>query len=301
MILAIDIGGTSSKFGVVDPVNRSVSGYERFSTPEAVKTAGLDYFLEEKIAYFLQKHPGITGIGMGLPGLLSKDRKTILELPNIPGVRRLPLIDRLAGKFPGISLKMENDAKCATLGEHRMGACQGVSNFLLVTLGTGVGSGVIINGGLFTGARGNGLELGHILVGGDQTLEEQIGLNGFLAYARARLSSQPQGTQLAAEGLDGKMIYDAAKQGDRFAASLFTYLGKLLGNGLVAAVRLLDVTHLLIGGGLSGAFEFIHPAVRATMEDRLPAYYTDALRIEKASLGNDAGLLGAASLLIPAT
>lgn len=299
MILAIDIGGTSSKFGLVSPGEPGVAGYEKFDTREAMETIGLELFLEKKISAYFEKHPGIQGIGMGFPGLLSKDRKEILELPNIPEVKGLPIMDRLAKKFPGIPMKMENDAKCATLGEYRLGKYQDIRDFLLVTLGTGIGSGVIIDGELFTGSRGNGLELGHILVGRKNTLEEQIGLKGFLTYAKKQVANRPQETRLRPDHLSGKAIFDAASQGDAMAASLFAYLGTLLGEGLVAAVRLLDVTTLLIGGGLSGAFEFIYPALKTSLESHLPVYYTEALRIEPASLGNDAGLLGAASLMMP--
>ena len=299
MILAIDIGGTSSKFGLVDAAAREISAYEKFDTREAVGAHGLESFLKERIGHFLEKHPDIRGIGLGFPGLLSKDRRTILELPNIPGADQLPILDRLSEQFPGVPIKIENDANCATLGEHRMGAYRDVNDFLLVTLGTGVGSGLIIDGQLFTGARGNGLELGHILVGREKTLEEQIGLQGFLSYAEARLSNYSQTTRLRSDRLNGKAIYEAAVQGDPLATSLFDYLGTLLGEGLVAAVRLLDVTCILLGGGLSGAFEFIYPGLKKVLESRLPGYYIEDLRIKKASLGNDAGLLGAAGLLLP--
>lgn len=297
MILAIDIGGTSSKFGLVEAGKPGILEYEKFETPEAVETFGLAGFLEKEIRRYLDKFPGIKGIGLGLPGLLSKDRREILELPNIPRVDRLPLLDRLEQKFPGIPFKMENDAKCATLGELRFGKHKGLDSFLLVTLGTGIGSGVIIDGRLFLGARGNGLELGHILVGREKTLEEQIGLPGFLAYALERVQSQDEKTLLQPDHLNGKAIFDAATQQDALAIALFAHMGKLLGEGLVAAIRLLDVTTILIGGGVSGAFEFIHPALEESLESHLPPYYTASLKILQASLGNDAGLLGAAGLL----
>lgn len=297
MILAIDIGGTSSKFGLLSPGNPEISEYRKLETQKAVETQGLAGLLETEIRSYLQRFPNIEGIGMGLPGLLSKDRREILELPNIPQVNHLPILDKLEEKFPGIPFRIENDAKCATLGEFRFGKPEDLDNFLLVTLGTGIGSGVIIDGRLFKGARGNGLELGHILIGGQKTLEEQIGLPGFLAHAREQIQAQGAKTALQKDNLNGKTIFDAANQQDNLALSLLAYLGKLLGEGLVAAVRLLDVTNILIGGGVSGAFEFIHPALKESIESHLPPYYTDSLKIRRASLGNDAGLLGAAGLL----
>ncbi|QEC53127.1 glucokinase [Anseongella ginsenosidimutans] len=298
MILAIDIGGTSSKFGLVSPGKPEITEYRKLDTPKAVESRGLAGLLEAEIGSYLQRFPDIDGIGMGLPGLLSKDRREILELPNIPQAGRLPILDRLEEKFPGIPLKIENDAKCATLGEFRFGKQENLNNFLLVTLGTGIGSGVIIDGRLFKGACGNGLELGHILVGGERTLEEQIGLPGFLAYAGEQVQAQGGKTVLQQDNLSGKAIFDAATQQDTLALSLFAHLGKLLGEGLVAAVRLLDVTNLLIGGGVSGAFGFIHPSLKESMESHLPPYYTSSLKIRQASLGNDAGLLGAAGLFV---
>lgn len=294
MILALDIGGTSSKFGLISSKGKTTE-YKKYDTANAVKESGLDGFLEREIRSYLEEFPGIEGIGMGLPGLLSKERKEILELPNIDSKDPLPIVDLLSAKFPDVPIKMENDAKCATLGEFYFGNHKDLDNFLLVTIGTGIGSGVIIDGKLFTGARGNGLELGHIPAGKEgKTLEEQTGLNGFLDYAAKRIGSAD--TRLKAENLTARDIFDAAEQGDELAISLFGYMGDLLGEALVAAVRLLDVTTILLGGGVSGAFKYIVPELRKMLDTHLPPYYTDSLKIEKASLGNDAGLLGASSL-----
>ncbi|HYH55041.1 MAG TPA: ROK family protein [Anseongella sp.] len=295
MILAIDIGGTSSKFGLVSG-NGEISGDKKFETEKAVGRFGLAGFLENEIRAYIREFPRIEGIGMGLPGLLSRERKEILELPNIPEVGRLPVVAALSEKFPGLPLKIENDAKCATLGEYHFGKHAGMDDFLLVTIGTGIGSGVIIGGKLFLGARGNGMELGHILTGGEKTLEEQIGSSGFLNYAREQAGSRE--TILQRDGFSAKDIFDAAEKGDALAVSLFGYMGRLLGEALVAAVRLLDVTTLLLGGGVSGAFDYILPELEKALGDHLPAYYTASLKIEKASLGNNAGLLGAASLFM---
>lgn len=297
MHLGIDVGGTSVKFGLVSE-NGEVSEYASFDTREKTAGPGLIPFIESEIKAYTSRFPEISRIGLGFPGLLSGDRKEILLLPNIPSVKDLPVIKKLQDRFPGMEIKMENDANCATLGEFYFGKHERLTDFLLVTLGTGIGSGAMIGKKLFTGARGNAIELGHILIRENHTLEQLAGLHGFISYAKEQIRSYRAPTLLREKGLTPKAVFEAAEQEDPLAVSLYGYLGKILGQGLVATVRVLDIPHILLGGGIAGAFDHILPGLEKTLREHLPPYYTDELSIQKASLKNHAGLLGTAGLFL---
>jgi glucokinase len=296
MVLGIDIGGTSLKFGVVNAKGDIVSR-KKYDTTAFVKN-GFENSLAEAIKEYKTAHPEIVGVGMGFPGLLSADRKNVVLLPNIPGVKDLAIVDYLSAIFPDLKIKIENDAKCACLGEYQFGANKGQDDFLFVTLGTGVGSGAIINKHLFIGGRGNGMEIGHMLLGNGKTLEQQVGLNSLLNYAKDLVKKKGASSILYGKELSMHALCDAASAGDSCAKELFDYLGNLLGQTIVSVIRVLDINTIIIGGGISNAFSFFVPELESAITSNLPEYYTRTLQIKKASLSNDAGLLGAAGLIM---
>lgn len=237
------------------------------------------------------------GVGIGFPGLLSADRKKVVLLPNIPGVKDVNIVDYLEKALPGLKVKIENDAKCAALGEYQFGENKGQDNFVCVTLGTGVGSGAIIDGQLFIGARGNGMEIGHMLMGGGKTMEQQIGLSHLLEYAKDVINQSPDSI-LYDKDINTHLLREAAEKNDKAALKVFEYLGRVLGEAMVSVIRVLDLDCIIIGGGISSAFEFFLPEMEEAIRKYLPPYYTNNLKIKKASLSNDAGLLGAAGLIM---
>ncbi|MBX9853155.1 MAG: ROK family protein, partial [Cytophagaceae bacterium] len=225
------------------------------------------------------------------------DRKNVILLPNIPNVKNLPIVDILGKNLPGLKVKIENDAKCATLGEFYFGENKGIENFVFITLGTGVGGGAVIHKELFIGARGNGMEVGHMIARNGKTLEQQIGLQRILEYAKDTIGNATD-TNLNKAELTMHALVAAASTGDVYAKRVFAFVGETLGETLVSIVRVLDVDTILIGGGISAAFEYLVPEAISVMKVNLPPYYTDNLQIKKASLSNDAGILGAAGLIL---
>jgi glucokinase len=295
MVLGIDIGGTSLKFGLVSP-NGDITAHKKYETTPFVKN-GFERSMAAAIKEYLKEYPGLLGVGMGFPGLLSADRKRVILLPNIPGVKDMLIVDYLAKEIPGLKVKIENDAKCAALGEFQFGPNKGQDNFVCVTLGTGVGSGAIINRQLFIGARGNGMEIGHMLMGGGKTMEQQIGLYHLLDYAKDVVNQSPESI-LYNKDLNTHLLREAAERKDKAALKVFDYLGTVLGEAMVSVIRVLDLDCIIVGGGISNAFEFFLPSMEQAIRKNLPSYYTSNLKIKKASLSNDAGLLGAAGLIM---
>lgn len=296
MILGIDVGGTTVKFGVVSPEGE-ISQVKAFDTLKWVSDGFVDS-LKDAIKEFLSLVPEIKGVGIGWPGLLSVDRKKVIALPNIPSISDLDIVDILNEEFPELPVKIENDAKCATIGELYFGNIEGLDNFVLVTLGTGVGSGAVIDKKLFLGARGNGMEIGHMLLDNGKSLEQHIGIQHIINYTKERIEKENPKSSVVGSEISPKTIFEAAGNGDEFAISVFDYVGDKLGRNLVSVVRTLDITTILLGGGIAGAFEFIAPAARRVMEQYLPEYYIKDLTIEQAYLTNQVGILGAAGLLM---
>ena len=299
MILGIDIGGTSAKFGLVS-YDGVISNAKRFKTVAWVSEGGFVNNLADEIGNYLKQFPEINGVGMGWPGLLSADRKKVIYLPNIPSVKNEAVVPFFNSRFPDVLFKIENDAKCAALGEYYFGEHKGIDNYILIALGTGVGSGVVMGGKLFTGARGNGTEIGHILTHTGKTLEEHVGLKNLVIYAKALLAKdlKYQSSLHALEEIDPKVIQEHAEQGDAISLEVYKNAGRMLGETMVGIIRTLDLNKILLGGGVSPAINLIKPDMLSILNKHLPAYYTDDLEIKQASLSNDAGLLGAAALLL---
>ncbi len=297
MILGIDIGGTSVKCGIVSHEGE-ISQVRTFNTAGWVESLGFVQSLKLEIGNYLKDFPGIKGVGMGFPGLLSADRKRVILMNNIRSVVNAPVVEILNSSYPGVVFRIENDAKCAALGEHYFGDNKGIDNYLMVTLGTGVGGGVIINKKLFIGGKGNATEIGHILTSNGKTLEENVGISHLIKVAVEKLEEYKGKSLLKGKDITPKVINECAVQGDELSKEIFKHVGFYLGEVMVGVVRTLDLDNILIGGGISGAFDFIVPEMRRKMEEHLPGYYTDDLHVARAVLGNEAGLLGAAGLII---
>jgi len=297
MILGIDVGGTSVKCGIVSHEGE-ITNTRTFNTVAWVESIGFVEGLKIEIGNYLKDFPSINGVGIGFPGLLSSDRKRVIFMNNIPSVVDSPVVEILNSTYPGIVFKIENDAKCAALGEHYFGENKGLDDYLLITLGTGVGGGLIINKRLFIGGRGNATEIGHILTSNGKTLEQNMGISHLIKYSVEQLSKYEGKSLLKGKDITPKIISECAKQGDELSLKIFKHVGYYLGEVAVGVVRTVDVDNILIGGGISGAIEFIEPEMRRKMKEHLPPYYTDNLVIKRACLGNDAGLLGAAGLII---
>lgn len=297
MILGIDVGGTTVKFGTVTPIGE-INNRKVFDTKQWVDKDGFVESLKREIGIYLKEFPQIRGVGMGFPGLISADRKKVIKLPNIPSVVDTPVVEILNSAYPQLVFRIENDAKCAAIGEFHFGENKDLDDFILLTLGTGVGGGVIINKKLLIGGRGNATELGHILTSNGKTLENNVGISHLIEYAKEQLKNYKGKSMLEGREITPKSISECASMGDKLCIDIWNFVGRILGETLVGIIRTLDVNNILIGGGISGAFDFFLPEMKRMLHEYLPTYYTDQMQIRKAFHKNDAGLLGAAGLLI---
>jgi glucokinase len=294
--LGIDIGGNHVKTGLVDR-DGTIHNFQSYHTADLREDGDFIGKLMDVVAFKLLNHREITKIGIGLPGMISKDRTTPIEIPAIPELNGQPFYKRLKEKFPDKAFFLENDANAAALGEYLFGTLKLPSTFAFITLGTGIGSAVVLDGKIFTGGDGNGLELGHIRSRNDRHLEANIGKQGIINLASLRLSEYKGQTVMPRDTpVSATKLVVSASEGDTFAQAVLYEVGEILGEGLIALIRIMDIKTIVVGGGLSAGFEFIQPGVWKMLNQYLPTYYTQSLDFRLASLGNDAGVQGAAAL-----
>ncbi len=292
----IDVGGSNVKFGLVDATGRLLEK-QKVATKTLRASGSAGDGLVAAIGDWLRKYPQVQHVGIGLPGMLSADRRTLVEMVNIPELNNLNLAERLEARHPNVAFHLENDANAAALGEFYFSGRPMPDNFLLVTLGTGIGSGAVINRRILTGGDGNALELGHIVSGNGRSVEQTIGKAGLIQMAKDLLAGHHGHSALRhAAKLDDDAIIDAANAGDPVARRVLDEYGRVLGQALVSAIFLLDIKNIYIGGGVAKGFAHMEKGVHESLNKFLTPYYLSKLNINLAKLGNNAGILGAAAL-----
>jgi glucokinase len=299
MILGIDIGGTTIKLGVVDEKGNILTA-SKFPTEPWTNPAEKLIELIEKECTKFQKEYKIEGVGIGVPGQISADKESILELTNIPSLNGFALRSEVQKVLPKLKVVIENDARCAAMGELQFGG-HGFDSFVLMTLGTGVGGGVVINRMIFTGASGNAGEIGMIPVGKGLYLENYVGQRQIVQYATDLLQDKLYLTSVLKQDPDlsvEKIYFAATDFNDSCAKAVFKYAGTLIGEALLSIIHLYDVHNIVIGGGVGNAFDLIKPAAETVLKQRLMNYYYKDLQIVKASNQSDTGIIGAASLAL---
>lgn len=307
--IGVDVGGTKVLGGVVNE-HGTVLAHARRDTPrqggKALTQAIADVALE------LMRDYDVESVGISAAGFVSSDRKTMLATPNIAGWNGVNL-DKELGALIGLPLVIENDANAAAWGEARFGAGVNEHHLMMLTIGTGIGGGVVVNGQLYRGAFGIAAEFGHMRVVPDGHLcgcgargcfEQYASGNALLRHAREAINASPEvARNLLAlgdgtvAGLTGKHITDAARQGDAVALAAFNTTAQWLGAGIASLSVVLDPACVVIGGGVIDAGEILLAPTRAAVERNMPfAGKHPSPRIIAAELGNEAGLVGAADL-----
>ena len=311
LAIGIDIGGTGTKYGIVDR-----DGNVLFSGEMSTKKhKEIEPYIDELYSHLLElinKAGGIDqmiGVGVGAPNG-NFYSGTIEYAPNLPWKGIIPLAKLMSEKFK-LPVTLTNDANAAAIGEMMYGAAKGMKDFIMITLGTGVGSGIVANGQLIYGHDGFAGELGHTIVIPDGRIHEGTGKKGSLeSYASAtgvRLTSLElleKSTEdsllrnVNKEDLDSKTVYDAAIKGDKLALEIFEYTGKILGLALANAVMFSSPEAIILFGGLTKAGDLILKPTRKSMEDSLIQVFQDKVKILISHLKeSDAAILGASALV----
>jgi len=306
--IGIDIGGTMIKGALFDLQGGLIRKDETSTKAEK----GLEPFIENIVSFvnLFQKGTGkASSLGIGIAGVLDKERETLLESPNLPLLKNVPLKKLLESEL-GIPVFIENDANIAALGELWAGDGKGIDNFLLLTLGTGIGSGLILNGNLWTGETGKAGEFGHAVVN-PEGAQCACGKKGCLeahssgsamvrmareALAKGRESSLQNLYKNNPDALTPKAIYTEAKNGDELCLEIFKEAARFLAIAISDVNNLLDIHNFIIGGGVSKASHIFEAGLREEVRKRVFSISKDKIRIIISKLGNDAGIFGAGYL-----
>jgi glucokinase len=310
LVIGIDIGGTGTKFGIVDRDGNVLFGSE-ISTKKHTTVESFIEELYEALAVLIEKAGGIgriKGIGVGAPNG-NFYTGTIEYAPNLPWKGIIQLKELMEAKFR-LPVTVTNDANAAAIGEMMYGAAKGMKDFIMITLGTGVGSGIVANGQLIYGHDGFAGELGHTIVIPDGRMHKGTGKKGSLeSYASAtgvmltaieilEKTNEPSLLRnVAKEDLDSKAVYEAAIQGDKVALEIFEFTGKILGLALANAIMFSSPEAIVLFGGLTKAGELILKPTKEHMEANLIQVFQNKVKILVSHLKeSDAAILGASAL-----
>ena len=310
--IGIDVGGTNVKIALVDEKGkikysnsvptRAEMGYEY--TVNNIKQAIYDLLKETKL-----EPKNIEGIGFGFPGQVDYKSGIVRLAPNIPGWVDVPIAKLIEDEFH-IPTRVDNDVRCATLGELNFGAGKGCENLICITVGTGIGSGLIVNGKLVRGASNAAGEIGHIKLqmndgpicgcGDTGCLEAFASGPSIVAMAEdyIRGGKSTKFREMAnSNPITPYIVCEAAKAGDPVAKRIFTIMGEYIGIGMASVVNLLNPEKIIVGGGVADAGEILMTPLKETLKKRAMKIAGEAVEVVPAQLGNTAGVIGA-SLLI---
>jgi glucokinase len=306
--VGVDLGGTNLKVALVERERGLIREHQIATVAEGGPEHVMDRIAEAVRSLLSPGDERIIGIGIGSPGMISLDRRRVIRPPNLFGWIDVPLAAALEERL-GYPVFLDNDANAAGLGSAFHGAGRPYASFIMVTLGTGVGGAIIHEKRLFRGANGGAGELGHVSVdhegpyarsGVAGALEAYLGQQFLTRHARYRLLTRDTilhelaGPDLA--GLTPRMLYDAASKGDAGAIEVFAWAGHKLGAGLGSVVNLLDIRKIVVGGGISGAGDFIMAPAREALRKFVIPGAAEGVELIRETLGNEVGLLGAAHL-----
>jgi glucokinase len=312
--IAVDLGGTHIRAALYHGRDNTPLRRSRGLTPQTNDQAPILDALADAIRSVLPPGDDIAeiSIAVGTPGPVDPFQGVILSAPNIPSLRNLPLRDWLAGRFP-TNILVGNDANLAALGEFTFGAGQGAMDIVYLTLGTGIGGGVITNGRLLLGNRGLAAELGHVTIdplgpicgcGHPGHLEALASGPAIAREARTRLAAGAPSllSQLFRTdplAVTAEHVADAARQGDQLACTLVADMAAVLARFIADCLAVFSPQTVILGGGVMGLGELLlAPIRRGVANHAMAAVYLEQLTICAAQLGDDAGLLGGLALCL---
>jgi glucokinase len=305
--VGVDLGGTKMLVGVVAPGPRVL--HRDTETTFGTSSEEILSSLEDAVRQAMAAEPDVEAVGLGIPCTIDRERGVAISAVNLP-IIDVPIRDLMRERL-GLPVFIDNDANVAALAEHRYGAARGARSAVLLTIGTGIGGGLIIEGNVFRGSSGAGAELGHIVVDEDgppcqgncpnhgcvETFASGVAIAREGLAAAERAPDSALGKALAAgETIDGRVVTEAAQAGDEVASAVIERAGYHLGVALSGLANVFDPDVIVVGGGVTaGAGELLLGPARSELARRAltPQNRTGVVA---AQLGSDAGMIGAATM-----
>lgn len=302
-VVGVDVGGTNIKLGIVGPsgkvIVRNSFATKPFASSRMKLIGALAKEIDAAIITAGLSKRDIKGVGVGVPGLVDYERGVVRSLTNIPGWKGVRLRDILRKKVK-LPVFLDNDVKMIALAESKFGAGRGVRNVVCLTLGTGVGAALILNGRLYRGEANAAGELGHMPLnehgpkcncGGEACFETYVGNRALFAMA-SQISGRPQATT--------ETMFGLAQKGNAKALLFWKKAAQRIGNGLVGLVNLLNPSLIIIGGGVSNNEKYLFKTIAETVRRRSMSLQGRTFRIKRAHFKDDAGIIGAFVLVTDA-
>ncbi|MFI5026306.1 MAG: ROK family protein [Solirubrobacterales bacterium] len=305
-IIGVDLGGTKMLLGVVDPDSKVLWESREASTGQTEEE--LVELLVREIEEARTMRPASAAVGLGIPATIDHERGVAVSAVNLP-LTDVPIRDRVSERT-GLPVFVDNDANVAALAEHLYGAAKGAENAVMLTVGTGIGGGLIIGGEVYRGSTGAGAELGHTVIDldgpdcqgscpGRGCVESFASGTAVGREGRAAAEREPDSVlaQMLADGhpVDGKAVTEAALDGDAAARGVFELVGRRLGAALTSFANVFEPEVIVIGGGVIAAGDLLLDPARRELEARaLPPM--NRTPVAAAELGPDAGMIGAAAM-----
>ena len=310
-VVGIDIGGTNTVFGIVDARGQVLAS----DSIKTMKYVDFDVYVEElhkELSRLIKANDmddKIQGIGIGAPNG-NYYTGEIVNPPNLPWGPRIPLAEKVSKAFGGIPVAVTNDANAAALGEMTYGAARGMKDFIMITLGTGVGSGIVINGQLVYGSDGFAGELGHVIVkrnngricgcGRTGCLEAYCSATGVARTAREFMEIRKEPSllrDLPVEEITSKDVYDAAVAGDKISKEIFEYTGTILGEAFADMIAFSSPQSIILFGGLAKSGDILLKPIREALDKNVFPIFRGKTKILLSELKeSDAAVLGASAL-----
>ncbi|MEW6145100.1 MAG: ROK family protein [Thermodesulfobacteriota bacterium] len=311
-VIGIDVGGTNLRGAVVSADGKILRRMKIASQADKGIEAVIDNLAS--LIRSVSEGEDVSGVGFGIPGIIDFKTGIITQAPNISNVNNYPIRESLRKRLgDGIGVIIENDANCAAVGEWWMGAGRDVDSLVMITLGTGVGGGIVLDGKLWRGADGFGGEVGHMTIypGGPKCncgnygcLEVYSSATGIRRMVKEALADPDAETALGElvkdedPGRIPEVVMKAAQEGDRVALGIWEQFGIALGIGMASLVNILNVEMIVIGGGVSQAWELFIERALAELKRRALRAPAERVKVMESVLGDDEGIIGASYLAL---
>ncbi len=306
LVLAGDLGGTNLRIAVVDTAG-GIIHREECETPrdnDGRKVIDAVVKLASSCLRAIGPDREVVGFGFAIPAIIKASEGRIFSSPNLPELDRLDLAGELTREL-GLEVTLENDATAAAIGEYRFGASRGCCSSICITLGTGVGGGIILDGNALRGPDGTAGEVGHICVepqgvkcgcGSNGCLEQYASASAITRMAAELLGQFPGSALNENDNFDALKVYEHGVSGDELCIEVFHSVGVYLGIALSGLVNVLNPEVIVIGGGAAQGWDLFIGPLRAEIKKRAFQQPAERARIVRATLGGDAGIIGAAGL-----
>ena len=302
-VVGIDIGGTNIRAAVVDAEGKILA---REKTKSGAREGIEKLILNLKNIINDLSEYGAEAVGIGIPGIINQKTGHLTQAPNISGVDNFPLFNELKKNLPSINFIVENDANSVALGEYWKGAGSESNSMLMIVIGTGLGGGIILNGNLWKGEDGMAGEIGHIIIdpngplcncGNYGCFESFVSSEAIRRMVKTKTSLKPYLENVHNDDIP-EAVMQLAKKGEREAKDIWDEIGTSLGIGITSLINLLNVDSVVIGGGVSNAWELFQENMISEMNKRALRGPLEKVSVYPAILGDDAGILGSAYLAL---